>query len=111
MNARPAYSADLLAEQRAFYRARAPGYDDWWQRRGRYDDGPDDAAEWNRQVQLVAQALDIFRPVGDILELAGGTGWWSQRLAQTATSLTVVDSSDETLRINRARVGQPREKA
>jgi SAM-dependent methyltransferase len=107
MNARPADSADLLAEQRAFYRARAPEYDDWWQRRGRYDDGPDDAAEWNRQVQLVVQALDIFRPVGDILELAGGTGWWSQRLAQTATSLTVVDSSDETLRINRARVGQP----
>jgi SAM-dependent methyltransferase len=107
MNARPADSADLLAEQRAFYRARAPEYDDWWQRRGRYDDGPDDAAEWNRQVQLAVQALDIFRPVGDILELAGGTGWWSQRLAQTATSLTVVDSSNETLRINRARVGQP----
>jgi SAM-dependent methyltransferase len=107
MNARPADSADLLAEQRAFYRARAPEYDDWWQRRGRYDDGPDDAAEWNRQVQLVVQALDIFRPVGDILELAGGTGWWSQRLAQTATSLTVIDSSDETLRFNRARVGQP----
>jgi ubiquinone/menaquinone biosynthesis C-methylase UbiE len=39
--------------------------------------------------------------------LAGGTGWWSQHLAQTATSLTVLDSSDETLRINRERVGRP----
>ena len=27
--------ADLLAEQRAYYRARAPEYDEWWQRRGR----------------------------------------------------------------------------
>ena len=28
---------DLLREQRRFYRARAPEYDEWWQRRGRYD--------------------------------------------------------------------------
>jgi SAM-dependent methyltransferase len=105
--ARPSDSVDLLADQRAFYRARAPEYDQWWQRRGRYDHGPDDAAEWDRQVQLVVQALNTFGPVGDVLELAGGTGWWSQRLAQRATSLTVVDSSDETLGINRERVGRP----
>ena len=107
MEARRSDSGDLLADQRAFYRARAPEYDHWWQRRGRYDHGPDDAEEWDRQVQLVMQALDAFGLVGDVLELAGGTGWWSQRLAQTATSLTVLDSSDETLRINRQRVGRP----
>jgi SAM-dependent methyltransferase len=107
MEAGPADSADLLSDQRAFYRARAPEYDQWWQRRGRYDHGPDDAAEWDRQVQLVVQALDTFGPVGDVLELAGGTGWWTQHLAQTAASLTVLDSSDETLRINRERVGRP----
>ena len=27
----------LLADQRAFYRQRAPEYDEWWQHRGRYD--------------------------------------------------------------------------
>jgi SAM-dependent methyltransferase len=107
MQTGPTDSADLLAEQRAFYRARAPEYDHWWQRRGRYDHGPDDAAEWDRQVQAVVHALDTFGPVGDVLELAGGTGWWTQRLAQTAASLTVVDSSDETLRINRERVDRP----
>jgi demethylmenaquinone methyltransferase/2-methoxy-6-polyprenyl-1,4-benzoquinol methylase len=44
---------DLLEEQRAFYRARAPEYDQWWQRRGRYDRGRDDG-EWERQVATAA---------------------------------------------------------
>ena len=99
--------ADLLADQRCFYRARAAEYDQWWQRRGRYDYGPDDAADWDRQIELVVQAVDRFGPVGDVLELAGGTGWWSQHLAQTAKTLTVLDSSRETLRINRERVDRP----
>lgn len=97
---------DLLADQRSFYRARAPEYDQWWQRTGRYDHGPNDAAEWDRQVRQAVQAVDDFGALGDVLELAGGTGWWSRHLAQTATTLTVVDSSEETLRINSARVGQ-----
>jgi SAM-dependent methyltransferase len=41
-----------------------------------------------------------------VLELAGGTGWWTQRLAETADHLTVVDSSPETLALNRERVGR-----
>jgi SAM-dependent methyltransferase len=111
MQARPEDTADLLtgllADQRSFYRARAPEYDQWWQRLGRYDHGPDDTAEWSRQIQLVAQAVERFGPVGDVLELAGGTGWWSQCLAQAAKSLTVLDSSCEALRINRERVDRP----
>jgi SAM-dependent methyltransferase len=98
---------DLLADQRCFYRTWAPEYDEWWQRRGRYDDGPEDTAEWDRQIQLVMHAVDTFGPVGDILELAGGTGWWSQRLALTARTLTVLDSSSEALRLNRERVSRP----
>jgi SAM-dependent methyltransferase len=98
---------DLLADQRSFYRARAPEYDQWWQRRGRYDNGPEDAAEWNRQVQVVLQAVDTFGSFGDVLELAGGTGWWSQHLAQTARTLTVLDSSSEAIHINRQRVARP----
>jgi SAM-dependent methyltransferase len=97
---------DLLREQRAFYRARAPEYDDWWQRRGRYDRGAEDAAEWRRQVDTVAAALAAFDPRGDVLELAGGTGWWTEHLARTADRLTVVDASPETLAINRDRVAR-----
>lgn len=94
----------LLAEQRAYYRARAPEYDTWWQRTGRYDRGDEMAVEWQHQVDAVSQALARFDPRGDVLELAGGTGWWTERLARTATTLTVVDASAETLALNRERV-------
>lgn len=97
---------DLLEEQRSFYRARAPEYDEWWQRRGRYDRGEDDSREWERQVGVVDAALTAFGAHGDVLELAGGTGWWTQRLAATAEHLTVVDSSPETLAINRDRIAR-----
>lgn len=96
----------LLAEQRAFYRARAPEYDEWWQRRGRYDRGEELAAEWHRQVATLEASLTAFDATGDVLELAAGTGWWTERLAASAAHLTVVDASAETLALNRERVGR-----
>ena len=103
----PVNDDGLLAEQRAYYQARAPEYDEWWQRRGRFDRGPELAEEWNREVAQVAAALETFGATGDVLELAGGTGWWTARLARTAGHLTVVDSSPETLELNRKRVARP----
>lgn len=97
---------DLLEEQRAFYRARAANYDDWWQGRGRYDRGARGSHEWDSQVASVERALASFGARGNVLELAGGTGWWTQRLARTADRLTVVDASAETLRLNRERVAR-----
>jgi SAM-dependent methyltransferase len=102
----PVNDDDLLAEQRAYYRARAPEYDEWWQRRGRYDRGSVLAEEWDGQVAQVADALEAFGVRGDVLEIAGGTGWWTQRLALTAGDLTVIDSSPEVLDLNRDRVGR-----
>jgi len=98
--------AELLAEQVAYYRARAPRYDEWWQRSGAYDRGPEFAAEWDRQLALVEDALATFSVSGHVLELAGGTGWWTRRLARHAETLTVVDSSPEALEINRSRTGR-----
>jgi len=97
---------DLVREQVAFYRRRAPEYDEWWQRTGPYDHGPEDAREWAAQIDEVEGALASFGPTGNVLELAGGTGWWTQRLASVAGKLTVVDASRETLDLNRARVGR-----
>jgi demethylmenaquinone methyltransferase/2-methoxy-6-polyprenyl-1,4-benzoquinol methylase len=95
---------ELLEEQRSYYRARAPDYDEWWQRRGRYDSGEQLTLEWHRQIAAVDAALARFGATGDVLELAGGTGWWTERLASTAHRLTVVDASPEALAINRERV-------
>ena len=97
---------DLLAEQRAFYRARAPEYDEWWKREGHYDLGEEQALFWEEQVRDLDTALAAFDARGDVLELAGGTGWWTKRLAATADTLTVVDASPETLELNRGHVGR-----
>jgi trans-aconitate methyltransferase len=64
-------------------------------------------SEWQRQVATIEVALASFGATGDVLELAGSTGWWTERLARTANRLTVVDSSPETLALSRARLGRP----
>lgn len=95
---------DLLAEQQTYYRRRVPEYDDWWQRRGPYDRGPEHTSQWRDEVAEVERALSAFGGTGNVLELAGGTGWWTERLAATADRLTVVDGAPEALELNRARV-------
>jgi demethylmenaquinone methyltransferase/2-methoxy-6-polyprenyl-1,4-benzoquinol methylase len=95
----------LLREQIDYYRARAGEYDQWFLRQGRYDMGADENAIWRAEVEQVERALADFGAHGRVLELAGGTGFWTPRLARAATELTVVDASAETLEINRARLG------
>jgi len=98
---------DLLREQIEYYRARADEYDEWWLRRGRYDRGAQDNARWFAEAAQVRAALDDWRPRGNVLELACGTGIWTQELARYAERLTLVDSSPEVLAINASRVQQP----
>jgi len=95
---------ELLAEQVRYYRARATEYDDWWYRRGRYDDGPEANARWFAQISEVESALEQFGATGDVLELASGTGLWTQHLVRTAARVTAVDTSPEVIELNRARV-------
>ena len=99
---------ELLAEQARYYRARAGEYDDWWLRRGRYDRGEEANARWFADGQAVADALERFAPSGDVVELACGTGLWTERLAPHARSLTAIDSSAEVIALARARVDDPR---
>ena len=99
--------ARLLAEQAHYYRERAGEYDDWWFRRGRYDHGPETNARWFADAAEVQQALERFDPAGDVLELACGTGLWTQRLVPHAASMTAIDASPEVLELARARVNDP----
>jgi demethylmenaquinone methyltransferase/2-methoxy-6-polyprenyl-1,4-benzoquinol methylase len=94
-----------LAEQREYYEARASEYDEWWLRKGRYDRGAAENHAWFDDIATLETALSAFEPRGRILELAGGTGLWSEKLLPYAQELTVVDGSPESLRRNRARLG------
>jgi len=60
------------------------------------------------ELDLVREALDAFALRGEVLELAGGTGLWTQQLAQSADNLPVVDASPEAQRITRERLQNPR---
>jgi SAM-dependent methyltransferase len=95
----------LLAEQRRYYRARAPEYDDWWFRRGRFQLDGEDAEAWFADVAELETELDRFAPRGDVLELAAGTGNWTRHLARVADRITAVDASHEVLELNRAKLG------
>ncbi|MEO5941190.1 MAG: class I SAM-dependent methyltransferase [Candidatus Limnocylindrales bacterium] len=65
----------------AYYEARAPEYDDWYLRRGRYEHGPIHDAAWNAELDAAGRWLDGLPIAGRIVELAAGTGWWSPLLA------------------------------
>lgn len=95
----------LLEEQVAYYRERANEYDEWFLRQGRYDRGEEQNRQWFAEVEQVAEALETFAPTGNALELACGTGIWTQRLARSAQTVTAVDSSPEMLALNQARGG------
>jgi ubiquinone/menaquinone biosynthesis C-methylase UbiE len=83
---------ELLHEQIAYYRARASEYDEWFLRTGRYDRGEEQNSRWFAEVAEVAAALDAFRPAGRVLELAAGTGLWTERLARYADHITALDA-------------------
>ena len=99
----------LLADQIAYYRARAAEYDDWWFRRGRFDRGAELNTAWRIDAAAVKAALVEFlereRP-RTALELACGTGLFTRILAPRIERLIAVDASPEVLAINRARVAR-----
>lgn len=100
--------SDILAEQVRYYRARAPEYEDWFLRLGRYDHGEEHKRQWFEDVAAVEAALAEANPSGSVLELACGTGLWTARLAPSAASLTCVDASPEVITLNKARVRDPK---
>ena len=91
---------DLLREQKRYYAERAPEYDDWWYRRGRYELEPDALARWQADIAEADAALEGFAPRGRVLELAAGTGIWTRKLVGLAERVVAVDANAETLALN-----------
>lgn len=80
----------LLAEQVEYFRARAAEYDRDYVERA--------------DLQALLVMVDELPIVGDVLELACGTGQWTPLLAALARSVTAVDVSAEMLDLARQRV-------
>ena len=99
---------ELLDEQIAYYRARAPEYEEWFFRQGRYERGEAHRKAWFAELEAVEAALRSAEPGGRVLELACGTGLWTRRLAPHASELTAIDAAPEVLELNRERVASER---
>lgn len=84
-------SSSAPVEQLAYYRAVASEYEDH-------------EIDVPGQDELLS-AIDSFRPTGDVLELACGSGIWTERLLRSATTVTAVDGAPEMLARAQARVG------
>jgi demethylmenaquinone methyltransferase/2-methoxy-6-polyprenyl-1,4-benzoquinol methylase len=97
-SARAGADPDLDAEMRAYYAARAPEYDDFYLRRGRYEHGPVHDMAWQMELDQATRWLDELPLAGELLELAAGTGWWSPLLAQKG-HLTISDANEEPIRL------------
>jgi ubiquinone/menaquinone biosynthesis C-methylase UbiE len=101
-------ATSTLAEMKEYYRQRAAEYDEWFYRQGRYDHGPEQNARWHEEAGTVFAALDRLAVAGDLLELAPGTGIWTERIIGNARTVTAVDASPEMIAINQAKVNDPR---
>jgi demethylmenaquinone methyltransferase/2-methoxy-6-polyprenyl-1,4-benzoquinol methylase len=100
----------LLDQQIDYYRARAPEYDAWWFRTGRFDRGDENNAAWHRDTEAVERAVDAMlaaRRPANVLEVACGTGLFTRRLAPRVAHVTAVDAAPEVIAINRGRVARP----
>lgn len=84
---------EALARQVEYYRRRASEYD---------ETSVEDVAEATHHFGAL---LDELAPAGDVLELACGTGLWTQHLVDRATELTALDSSPEMIEVAKARIG------
>ena len=93
-----------VREQIEYYRERASEYDDWFYQRGRYDEGEPRRREWHGETQRAHAILRSLGPVEQALELAAGTGIWTEHLLDVADRVTAVDASPEVLELARRRV-------
>lgn len=84
---------ELLAGQIDYYRRRAGEYD-----ATAYGDG---VIARSRIARIVAE----MQPAGTVLEVACGTGMWTEALAGAAESMTAIDTAPEAIDIARGRVG------
>lgn len=78
----------------AYYAARAPYYDDVYEKPERRED-----------IAFLRRHLPAVFAGRTVLEVACGTGYWTQHIAPVAAAMTATDAVDEPLQLARARPG------
>jgi ubiquinone/menaquinone biosynthesis C-methylase UbiE len=91
----PAGSDPTLPE---YYSRRAPEYEQMWYR--------DDPARQAEQAAMVAAMKEVFHG-RRVLEVACGTGYWTQFLVETVAHVCGIDASAEMLALARAKKLSP----
>jgi GNAT superfamily N-acetyltransferase/SAM-dependent methyltransferase len=107
LTVQPGVVDDLLAEQVRYYEARAPVYEQLWNRVGRYDRGEEFNERWFRETAALEGSVPDTAGLR-VLELACGSGVWTRRLAPGAARLVAVDASPAMIDVNRGSVADPR---
>lgn len=89
---------------RQYYARRAPEYDDWYDRLGRYDD-PATNAMWHTEMAALERIAAAFG-AGHLLDIACGTGRWTAHFAANphVTHVTALDQAAEMLAQTQSRL-------
>jgi len=94
---------DINNEMKKYYHERAKEYDDWYLRNGSYDKGENLNQLWYSDLKILVEYAKNIKN-HHILELAAGTGMWTQHLILN-NSVLPTDSSSAMLDINKKRTG------
>jgi 2-polyprenyl-3-methyl-5-hydroxy-6-metoxy-1,4-benzoquinol methylase len=95
----------VLKEQLAYYRARAREYDESLQAIGPASEPTAEHEQASQEWLQIVNAVRALGPVDDVLELACGTGIWTQELITMSRSITALDGSPEMIAVNRLKAG------
>jgi demethylmenaquinone methyltransferase/2-methoxy-6-polyprenyl-1,4-benzoquinol methylase len=94
----------VLREQLEYYQARAGEYDESLRGIGPGEPNPEQD-QANEEWLHIVSTLRPLSPVEEVLELACGTGIWTQELVKLGRSITALDGSPEMIAINRSKAG------
>lgn len=94
----------MIEETKGYYRQRAGQYFDWAHKTGDHEGHTEPDPSFFDEAKLLLDALDATRLDGQVLEIACGTGVWTEAVVKNADLVTSLDSSKEMIERNRSRL-------
>ncbi len=94
----------LIEETKEYYRQRAKQYFDWAHKTHDHGGEQEPDQSFFDEAKTLLDALDKEHLTGRVLEIACGTGVWTEAVVKSADQLTALDSSNEMIERNRSRL-------